>query len=83
MATRFEFTLDDVSRVVGPVRGAGGMIRTLARLDVAAELARKRRPHGLYEPQPGAVAVYPDYCAQGDGEPYIVLLLTSTWRQVP
>jgi hypothetical protein len=83
MTARFEFTLDDVSRVTGHVRGAGGMIGSVSRLDAAAQLARDGRPHGLYEPEPGCVAVYPDYSAVGDGEPYVVSLLTSTWREVP
>ena len=84
MTMRFEFTLDDgAARVTGPVRGAGGMVRSALDLDAATRLARIGRRHGLYEPQPGTVAVYPDYSAASDGPPYVVSLLTSTWRQVP
>lgn len=79
--------------VIGPVRGRGGMVGTgslHAGYQVAAaaaattiarsvRLATKQRDTGLYEPEPGHVAMYPDFCAESDGEPVIVPLLGTSW----
>jgi hypothetical protein len=75
------FTLLDGTTVTGPVQGAGGFIKKLGELDAAACVAYQRRPHGLYEPRQGSVAVFPDYCAAGNGAPVVVDLATSFWEQ--
>jgi hypothetical protein len=76
--------------LVGPVRGCGGMVGSLERLQAARRLAMQGRPHGLHEPIAGHVAVFPDYCAESDGEPVHVPLemlaglhLECEVRQVP
>ncbi len=59
--------------VEGSVMGAGGGMVTYAD-DVERACRRHRvgRPHGLFEPSPGKVAVFPDYCAERDGVPVLV-----------
>ena len=70
---RFSFVLPSGVTVVGPVQGNGGMVDA-ARIVAAARMAASKRPHGLYEPAPGCVAVFPEYCAAGNGEPVIAPL---------
>lgn len=77
----FEFlSLAGALVVVGPVVGSGGFIDRPARLDVAADRARRGSPTGLYEPAPGWVSVHANYAADGSGEPTLVNLLDATWR---
>jgi hypothetical protein len=68
------FFRDGRHALVGPVQGSGGFIQTILRLQGAARLAKEGRPHGLYEPEPGAVACFPDYCAESRGEAVLVRL---------
>lgn len=63
---RFTFVLPSGVSVTGPVRGCGGMVGA-PRLRKAQRIAAQGRPHGLYEPAPGHVAVYPDHSAADDG----------------
>lgn len=70
----FRFVLEDGRELVGPVLGAGGFVTEQARLERAARLAAKGRPTGLHEPRPGHVAVFPEYSADGNGEPVAVAL---------
>jgi hypothetical protein len=79
LTKRFTFTLAGGETITGPVKGAGGFINTLARLNAAARMAAQGRETGMYEPKPGHVAVYPDFCAWSDGRAVTVSLLTSTW----
>jgi hypothetical protein len=73
MTPRFVFAWFHNGRpIVGPVRGCGGMVASLERLQAARRLAIQGRPHGLYEPILGHVAVFPDYSSEGDGEPVFV-----------
>lgn len=67
---------------VGPIAGNGGMIGSgaahvshkLASKYVLnlLRLSRERAELGtrlpIFEPKPGHVAIYPDYCAETDGE---------------
>jgi hypothetical protein len=68
----------DGHAVAGPVQGAGGMVPTLERLEGAQRLARQGRPHGLHEPRPGCVAVYPEYSARGNGRAVVVSLVGAS-----
>jgi hypothetical protein len=80
-ALRIRFTfLDGSGSVTGPVQGAGGIIDSVERLDAAARLSAAGREHGLYEPEPGSVACYPDYSAKGNGEEYVILLSEVRWE---
>ena len=47
---------------------------SLKRLRKAIDWAERGDPTGLYEPKPGHVAVYPDYCAKTDGRKVVVKL---------
>jgi len=90
MVIRFKAELRDGSVVVGPIRGNAGMVgdgivrvlgeseaRWLAtlRIDIAKNRVKESRPTGLYEPEPGCVAIYPDYSATGDGDPVVIPLI--------
>jgi len=82
-ALRVRFTfLDGSGSVTGPVSGAGGFLSTIAQLDVAARLLANGRTHGLYAPEPGCVACFPDYSAAGNGAPYVVRLTDVRWEAV-
>lgn len=71
--TRFRFHHDGRD-IIGPVRGAGGFVASVTRLLLAKERAAKGMRLNIYEPNPGHVAVFPDYCAAGDGAPVVVPL---------
>ncbi len=70
-AHRFKLVLDDGTYVTGPVHGCGGVLDASSgpRLDTAIARARKGLPTNLYEPKPGHARVYPNYSADGNGEP--------------
>ncbi len=71
-AHRFAIQLADGRAVVGPVQGCGGVVERrggFGRIRVAIVNAEEGLPTGLYEPRPGYARVYPDYSAQGQGEP--------------
>ena len=82
-AKRFMFVLASGEVVTGPVHGAGGPVGTIARLNAARRMALMGRSTGIVEPEPGCVAVYPDFCAWSDGPMRVVSLLTSTWTEEP
>lgn len=78
MTPRFSFYLVDrattpIARIVsGPVQGAGGLFISYERLLGCARLSQEGRPHGLYEPAPGCVHVFPAFSALGNGDPVLV-----------
>jgi hypothetical protein len=78
----------------GPIQGNGGKLgyacshlpakqRDKVSLDtlLASQhiLARKGHQGRLYEPKPGCIAVYPQYCAAGDGPSVAVPLVGTTF----
>lgn len=86
---RFKAILAGGTIVTGPIMGRGGMLGAgiggeaaakhvaLDRVRSACDRAisgRKCSPD-IHEPEPGCVAMYPDYSADGDGEPVIVPLI--------
>ncbi|HEY1956738.1 MAG TPA: hypothetical protein VGH28_14055 [Polyangiaceae bacterium] len=62
-ATRFRIRTTSGAIVEGPVQGSGGVIASIARLHAAQRCAVAGRPTGLYEPESGCVAVYPEFNA--------------------
>jgi len=64
-------TVGDVS---GVVQGAGGPVSSKTRLDQAICHARAGRPHGLYEPEPGCVLMFPEWAASRSGPAVVVSL---------
>jgi hypothetical protein len=72
-AARFAFRVP-TGTVTGAVQGNGGIVSSLARLLAAKKLAGAGRAHGLYEPAPGCVQVFPDYSVAGNGEAVVVAL---------
>lgn len=98
-ATRFACYAPDGSLLAqGPIRGAGGMLGFAAAhrpaperdkdaletlLAVQRVYERKGHQSRLYEPQPGHVAVYPDFSAISDGEPVAVPLKGTRFALAP
>ena len=93
MIVRFRVTMPNGRIIVGPIHGSGGMSgsgalhaglsfaqkHALAAIRQAQRLARRGRRTHVYEPEPGCVAVYPDYCAAKNGHAAPVPLLESTF----
>jgi hypothetical protein len=62
------------------VRGRGGMAST-DTLRAAVSLFRKHGRQGAAcEGAPGCLLAFPDFCAEGDGEPVLVPLDGLRWR---
>lgn len=72
LAIRFSFRLPDGRIVSGPVQGAGGFIRSLEYLRAQQQNLRDGYPLPIYEPQPGCVAVYPQFSVMDNGPVEIV-----------
>jgi len=87
---KFKAVLPDDTELIGPIRGNAGMVgdgivrvlgeseaRWLAtlRIDIAKDRVKDSRPTELYEPEPGCVAIYPDYSEEGDGDPVVIPLI--------
>lgn len=88
MTIHFKAVLPDGTVHIGPIMGKGGMICAgISDMDLARWVALDRinqaqrltaqgyRGPGIYEPEPGCVAIYPDYSAEGDGEPVAIPLV--------
>lgn len=81
----------------GPIQGNGGKLgdgtaylgaerATGAAIDQIRQVQRLHangRPTGVYEPQPGHVALYPDWNGWGDGPPVAVPLSGTTFEVPP
>ena len=90
---RFKARLADGRVVRGPIQGIGGKLGSSSlhagyehasaaatgALTRAVRRAMANEPTLIYEPEPGCVAMCPDYGADGDGEPAIVPLLGTSW----
>lgn len=87
-AIKFKAVLHDGTILTGPIMGNSGMLCAgihdtdmakrvaLDRIDQAKRLdSQGYRGPGIHEPEPGCVAIYPDFSAKGDGEPVAVPLL--------
>lgn len=85
---KFKATLHDGTVLTGPIMGNSGMLcAAIADRGTAERVAlirivcekfmadRGYRSPGIYEPESGCVAIYPDFSAKGDGEPVAVQLL--------
>lgn len=93
---RFRATLADGRVLEGPVQGYGGKLGTgalhagfsaarreaLRRLAFAKRMLARGRALPMYEPEPGCVAIYPDYSAESDGEPVVVPVKGTAWHVV-
>jgi hypothetical protein len=87
MTDRYAVRLADGTIVRGPVHGCGGTIRGedgLRRLRLSIRRAKDGDAIPLYEPKAGHVRMYPNYSADGDGEPVDVDLRTAigAWHVV-
>lgn len=88
--------LADGREFEGPIQGNGGKLgdgtaymgqelATGAAIDQIRKVQRLHadgRPTGIYEPQPGHVAMYPDWSGWGDGQP-VIIPLAGTAFDVP
>jgi hypothetical protein len=70
------FTRGTGAFVDGPVQGAGGSMVSYERILAAHKRALEGRPHGLCEPKPGCLVVYPQFSYLGNGPPTVVDLRT-------
>lgn len=70
-AARFRFR-HETQIISSVVQGNGGLVTTLERLLGAKRVASQGHEHGLYEPKPGCVMLYPEYCAAGNGPELVV-----------
>jgi len=73
--TWFRFSTPGSPIVTGVVQGSGGVIRcgkeeATRRLRRQTRLAREGKPLDIYEPRVGHVRVFPNYSADGSGEPH-------------
>lgn len=67
---RYRFYFRDTGEFVqGVVQGAGGTDVRYERLLGVWRLAQEGHEHGMYEPRPRHVRVYPQFSAQGLGPP--------------
>lgn len=90
-------TLPDGRTFEGPIQGNGGKLgdgtaymgdelATGAAIDQIRKVQRLHadgRPTGIYEPQPGHVAIYPDWSGFGDGVPVCIPLESTTFEVPP
>jgi hypothetical protein len=96
---RFRVKLADGRVLVGPIQGRGGEIGNStahlsprkradiaqARIDALQRRAERGAAIGsvAFEPEPGCVALYPDWSLESRGEHIAVPLVGSTFRALP
>lgn len=82
MVVRIRAELETGETLVGPIMGNGGMVgsgalcsgrelanaQALNALRIAKDRAAENDHLPIFEPTPGCVALYPDYCGESDGE---------------
>lgn len=94
MVVRIKATLADGRSFEGPIQGSGGKLgsgalhagyvhavnEAMKRLAGATRLAARGRSTGIFEPESGCVAIYPEFSAESDGERVIVPLKDTVFE---
>jgi hypothetical protein len=77
LTPRYVITEANGTKTTGVVQGNGGAIVSFGRLEAAVRNATRGRDTGCYEPKPGCVVVYPDFCSRENGRAVVVSLVDA------
>ena len=83
MIPRYVITEANGTKTCGVVQGNGGVDVSHARLEAAVRNATRGRDTGMYEPKPGYIAMFPNYCAAANGRRVVVSLVGAHVEVAP